>query len=87
MLDSIVKTYRHPYAQLFQQNIVSVFRNAFLAAGNVKWREALYHLRETWGRPMKESTPTRFSIAKLNQLDHQVKEIDPKWPIKVTRTC
>ena len=86
MLDSIVKTHRHPYAQLFQQNIVSVFRNAFLAA-NVKWRVALYKLRETWGRPMKESTPTRFSIDKLNQLDHQVNEIDPQWPIKVTRNC
>ena len=86
MLDSIVKTHRHPYAQLFQQNIVSVFRNAFLAAANVKWREALYKLRETWGRPMKVGQPTTFSIAKLNQIDHHVNGIDPQWPIKVTRT-
>ena len=83
LLDSIAKNHRRPYAELFQQNIVSVFRNAFLAAANVKWRGALHKLRETWGRPMKEGQPTTFSIAKLNQLDHKVAEIDPQWPIQV----
>jgi len=87
LLDSIAKNHRRPYAELFQQNIVSVFRNAFLAAANVKWRGALHKLRETWGRPMKEGQPTTFSIAKLNQLDHKVAEIDPQWPIQQLPTA
>lgn len=72
LIDSICKTVKGIYVELFTQNIVSNFVRIF-ERGDEKIRINLFKLRSTWNEI--------FPPEKLLALDRRIKEIDPKWPI------
>lgn len=72
LIDSICKTVKGIYVELFTQNIVSNFVRIF-ERGDEKIRFNLFKLRSTWNEV--------FPPEKLLALDRKIKEIDPKWPI------
>ena len=72
LIDSICKTVKGIYVELFTQNIVSNFVRTF-EGGDEKIRISLFKLRSTWN--------DIFPPEKLLALDRKIKEIDPKWPI------
>ncbi|CAF0799679.1 unnamed protein product [Didymodactylos carnosus] len=75
VLDSIVKNLlSSEYIELFQTRLPFVFANVFTKTDE-QTRAAMYKLRKTW-------TPF-FSSSTLNQLDREIKKIDPAWPITV----
>lgn len=75
LVDSICKNCKNSkYIELFTQNIVSNFYNAFKVSDE-KVRRSLEKLRKTWGDPNMKIFPQ----SKLEAIDARVRTIDANW--------
>jgi len=72
-MDSVCKNHSRQYMELFSASLVSMFKHVFASVQDVQVRMSMHKLRNTWGEI--------FPASLLHQLDVQVKELDPKWPI------
>ena len=76
LIDSVIKSsHSKSYVQLFTPHITDIFCSTFIKADK-QTRKILFRVRKNWS--------TKFPNALLYDLDLQVKNMDPAWPLPAT---
>ena len=75
LIDSICVNVGHPYTGLFLENIAANFSYVYREASPAV-RGLMYDMRQTWGK-----RPNVFTTYRLNEIDLEMRDIDPTWPV------